>query len=194
MSVNGSMIGLSSRKARSPSAVYGIERVRLGREDEAVGHDERVVAGVLGRLREGREVGRIAEGLGVAEAHGRDLCRSSSAGWHRPVDEVGAAGQSELGVPGTAEGRERGRVAVDEVEVPADSGTAGDEERTVRVLEVGAGDTLPRVPLLLRDDELARPRPAQPACGGARRARELGTAGAGRVCCSSPAARASRRW
>ena len=32
-----------------------VERVRLGREDEAVGHDERVVARVFGGLRERRE-------------------------------------------------------------------------------------------------------------------------------------------
>ncbi len=50
-----------------------IERVGLGREDQAVGHDEGVVAGLLGRLRERREEGGVAERLCIAEAHHRIL-------------------------------------------------------------------------------------------------------------------------
>ena len=49
MSVNGSMIGLSSRNARSPSAVYGYSVSESRREQHAVGNDERVEARVLGR-------------------------------------------------------------------------------------------------------------------------------------------------
>ena len=82
-----------------------VERVRLGREDQAVGHDERVVARVLGRLRERREERGIAEGLGVAESHGRDLARRGSVRRHRPVHEIGAACEAELRVAGAAEGR-----------------------------------------------------------------------------------------
>ena len=93
MSANGSMIGLSSRNARSPSAVYGILRIRLGGEDQAVGHDERVVARVFGRLRERREERRITEGFGVAESHAAHSAprASSAATWRR---RNGAAARS----------------------------------------------------------------------------------------------------
>ncbi len=64
------MIGLSSRNRAIAVGRVRVDGVRLGREDEAVRYDERVVARVLAGLREGREVGRVAEGLGVTESHG----------------------------------------------------------------------------------------------------------------------------
>ena len=74
--------GLDDRLVLEEGAVavggVRVERVRLGREDQAVGHDERVVARVLGGLRERREERGVTEGLGVAESHGRDHARRAA--------------------------------------------------------------------------------------------------------------------
>ncbi len=161
ISANGSMIGLSSRNARSPSAVYGYDVSESRGIDDAVGHDERVVARVLGRLGERREERGIAERLGVREPHGRIMTHAvRRPGGRRPdvglaVDKNGYGNRRAL--------TRRNEMANQETHYTDEAYDAVDDRpvvaATIAAVQSGAGD---------RADRRHRVHRARHRCGRAR--------------------------